>query len=136
MNTIDGLKLDRTLTENELEIQRLRGELQRTRAYATKLEAALLSAPLFRPAGSTPQELEYEWRKRRWVETHNLTLQMAAFSPEKERERYKSKVKAITRTVLSNADTLARQWDAGDRTVRVPSHREVQSEIARRLGKL
>ena len=135
MNTSQALQLDREVTLKDNEIATLKRQLQEALVYQKELEAALISAPLYRPAGSLSRaEFDYVARRDSWFDSHRRVIERAARNPMESMKRFQSKAMHAVRKIRNRVDTLIRQRDAGDDTVIVPSMDQLWGMITKGLA--
>jgi len=121
MNTISALALDRLQSENE----RLRDQLLQSLAYQRELEAALLSAPLYRTDGANASERHYEKTKDTWANVHRPVLDRAARRFKTERDRVKVAVIGKMKVWHQRIGNLMQRQQWGDTKVRIPTAQEI-----------
>jgi hypothetical protein len=130
MNTISGLALDRLQTENEF----LRRQLNEALAYQRSLEAAVLSVPLFRTSGHSPQERYYEDVKVKWLDQWRHVLDRASRPAFVQRDKLKNALLGKMHVWKQRLGNLVARHNVGDPEVRIPSPNELLDRLIMELS--
>jgi hypothetical protein len=139
MNLATALKLDHQLTrhaEDAAVIDEMQAQIVAQAIYIKQLEAALLSAPVYRPGKpSTRAEADYVAKRDRWFGEHRPTITRAAAIPAiPQITRHAAQSKVVQ--LRSRIEFATRRQRAGDTTAKVPQGDELWAAMARELDKI
>lgn len=139
MNTISAIALDRLQTDNDLirrQNEALRLQLADALRYQADLEAALLSAPLYRTDSRTSADRYYEEAKARWSTLHRAALDRAANRFISEGARMKAAIVGKMRIWHQRLGNLIARQKVGDTEIRIPTAQEILETFMMDLARI